>query len=110
MKKIILKGEDFYRVVLDKSKDNCPICSEPLTKHYFTWQIFHGEAKANCGAYFQLMSYGVDKDKHPEQHKYAGTLGDNKIELVGVSKEDDLIKKFQELTDLPTPKRKVKGK
>ncbi len=73
MERIRVNGED--RLILNHIKDKCPICGTPLKEAEFMWRLFHGEAKSSCcGAIYQLKSYWVDKNKHPEEYEFSESL------------------------------------
>lgn len=66
MKKVKL-SDGRERIVLDTKKDNCPICDTPLKNVAYRWQMFHGEAEADCcGAIFQIKSWYVDPKKYAQ--------------------------------------------
>ena len=88
MERIRLKGEDFDRIILNPSKDKCPICETPLKNVYFTWRILHGEAMSSCcGAVYQIKSYWVDKNKYPEEYEFAKSLDNPEKILFKINEE-----------------------
>ena len=57
-------GKETEHLLLDKTKDDCPICEKPLLNTMGTWNIFHGEVSAQCcGAPYQTKDYWVDPEK-----------------------------------------------
>lgn len=73
MRKEIIKykdGSEVEKLIVNPEEDNCPLCDKPLKDVGFSWQIFHGEAKASCcGNIFQLKSYYVDEEKYGKEAK-----------------------------------------
>jgi|SRR3990167_1497272 len=73
MKKEIIKykdGSEHENLIVNPKEDNCPLCDKPLKDVGFSWQIFHGEAKASCcGNIFQIKSYYVDEEKYGKEAK-----------------------------------------
>jgi len=56
--------------------EDCPICGRKLLKHFWEWQVFHGEAKGSCGVIFQVKNYHIDNPSESER-KLLDILGDS---------------------------------
>ena len=66
MKSVIVKGLriKFYSLKTDK----CPLCLTPLKDVNFTWNLLHGNAKANCcGTDFQLKDCFIGNPTKEEE-------------------------------------------
>jgi hypothetical protein len=76
MKKLIVNGNE--RLLLDAENDNCPICNTPLNQVYFTWGVFHGEARSSCcKALFQIKDYCIKNPTDEEKELLAALAGDH---------------------------------
>lgn len=86
-------GKETEHLLLDKSKDVCPICETPLEHTMGTWNIFHGEVSAQCcGAPYQTKDYYVDPEKSEGYDKFFEQL--NKPGIWSLSIPQEWVKPY----------------
>lgn len=87
------KGKETEHLLLDRTKDNCPICEHPLARTMGTWNIFHGEVTAQCcGAPYQTKDYYVDPEKSEGYKEFFEEL--NKPNVWSISIPQEWIKPY----------------
>ena len=63
-------------ILVDRKTDNCPVCGEPLSSVFFTWNTFHGEASSSCcNAPYQVKDYCIDEDQPQSYKDFVCSLG-----------------------------------
>ena len=90
----ILEFDGREVILLDKTKDNCPICDTPLKDVRWTWNVFHGSAYSSCcHTDYQLKDYYIDNPNEEQQQHMDRLKETNTIEISVYEKYFEPIKK-----------------
>lgn len=101
MEKLEFNGVE--TILLDKTKDNCPICDTPLRDVRWTWNIFHGSARASCcGVDYQLKDYYIDNPNEEQQQHMDRLREPNTIQISVYEKYFETLKKAMKDTGSDT--------